>query len=272
MTTERRAIYFVSESTGITAETLGHSLLSQFPGIKFQRHYRPFINTKEKAEELIQEFEKSREATGHLPLVFATMPEQEINSLLMQSPCHYYELYNAFLEKLGVDLHTPPAHEFGRSHGVTNGNSYDSRIDTINFALAHDDAMSMKNLKNADVILVGVSRSGKTPTSLYLALHFGMRVANYPLTEDDFERNDFPEEIIANKDKLIALTIDPKRLHEVREKRRPGSQYASLAVCRSEINKALELFQRYGLKTMDTTSSSIEELASRIIRESGLNP
>jgi len=272
ITAEHRAVFFVSESTGITAETLGHSLLSQFPEIKFHRHYRPFINTVEGTSELIQEFEESKAATGHLPIVFATMPIDEINALLRQAPCHYYELYNAFLEKLGVDLHTDPAHEFGRSHGVTNGSSYDSRIDTINFALSHDDAMNMKNLNKADVILVGVSRSGKTPTSLYLALHFGSLVANYPLTEDDFKRDDFPAELIANKEKLVALTIDPKRLHEVREKRRSGSPYASLAVCQSEVKKAEEFFQRYGLQAMDTTNSSIEELASRIVRERGLDP
>ena len=272
MSAEHRATFFVSESTGITAETLGHSLLSQFPEIKFQRHYRPFINTMEKAEELVEEIEASAKETGHLPVVFATMPIEAINTRLMQAPCHYYELFNAYLEKLGADLKTEPLHKFGRSHGVVNSGSYDSRIDTVNYTLAHDDAMSLKDLDSADVILTGVSRSGKTPTSLYLALHFGVRAANYPLTEDDFERGDFPEELKTSRDKLVALTISPERLHEIRSKRRPGSQYASLEQCRAEIKQAQKLFQRYHLKVMDTTTSSIEELASRIVRERGLNP
>lgn len=259
-------VYFISESTGITAETFGNSLLTQFPGIEFERHYLPFTNTRQKAEAVVADIERhARE--GRKPLVFATMPDTEINAMLAAAPCHYYEIFDRFLNTVARDLGVMPTRGTGRSHGVINDDHYEQRIETVNYALSHDDAISLKDLDEADVILLGVSRAGKTPTSLYLALHYGLRAANYPLTEDDFERDSLPPEVEKNIDKAVAITISPERLHQIREKRRPGSSYASLETCRYELERANRLFRRHGLEPLDSTTSSIEELAARIAKQ-----
>jgi regulator of PEP synthase PpsR (kinase-PPPase family) len=266
MTKSKRTVYFVSERTGITAESFGNSLLSQFPDIEFNRHQKPFVNSKEKAKLLVKELTKANKKNGSKPLVFATMPDEEISSILQQAPCHYYELFTRYLNEIGKDIGTNPTHISGASHGLNNTQSYDKRMDVVNYTLNHDDAMTMKNLSTADVILIGVSRSGKTPTCLYLALHYNIRAANYPLTEDDFKKDDMPQILKQNKHKIVALTISPKRLADIREKRRSDSHYASLATCRREVSHALELFNRYRLTVFDTTSSSIEELSARIVQ------
>jgi len=265
-TEKKRIVYFVSESTGITAESLGESLLSQFPDVTFLRHHKPFLNTPEKAQELAYEFAVSTADNRYKPLVFATMPDKRISHILEESPCHYYELFTPYISKIGHDIDVKPTRKSGISHGLTNRQSYDDRMDIVNYALLHDDAMTLKNLNEADVILLGVSRSGKTPTCLYLALHFGVRAANYPLTEDDFLNDDIPQVLKENKQKLIGLTITPKRLASIREKRRASSDYSALNKCKTETAHALDLYNRYGLKVFDTSSSSIEELASRIIQ------
>lgn len=270
--TIRQHVFFVSESTGITAETFGNSLLTQFPGIDFERHYLPFTNSREKAEALVRQLENLSHTTGRRPLVFATMPDHEIDQLLSQAPCHYYEIFERFLPSVATDLGVQPSRGSGRTHGQTDATHYEARIDTVNYALSHDDAMSFKSLDQADIILVGVSRSGKTPTSLYLALHYGLKAANYPLTRDDFDKGRLPEAIERNIDKVVAISIDPERLHQVREKRRPGSDYASRETCRAEVDSARRLFRRYGLKALETTNSSIEELAARIVKSRKLHP
>ncbi len=259
-------VYFISESTGITAESLGESLLSQFPDVTFKRHHKPFLDTLEKAQELAYEFAVSTADNGAKPLVFATMPDERISHILENSPCHYYELFTSYISRIGKDINVIPTRRSGISHGLTNRESYDDRMDIVNYALVHDDAMTLKNLKDADVILLGVSRSGKTPTCLYLALHFGIRAANYPLTDDDFLKDDFPQALKENKHKLVGLTISAKRLANIREKRRAGSDYASLNKCKAETAHALDLYNRYGLEVFNTTSSSIEELAARIVQ------
>ena len=272
MTADNYTVYFVSESTAITSKALGSSLLSQFPGATFERHLVPFINTVDRAIEFIADIEQVYISTGKYPIVFATMPDPEIDALFKLAHCHYYELFVDFVNKLSSDINLTSVKQSGLQHGLVNRRMYDNRIDIVNYTLSHDDAISLNNLSLADVILVGVSRSGKTPTCLYLALHFGIRAANYPLTADDFNRQDFPQPIKDNLDKLLALTILPNRLSEIRMKRSPGSQYALLANCQSEIRSALKLFSRYNLEVLDTTSSSIEELAARIMRVRDLEP
>jgi regulator of PEP synthase PpsR (kinase-PPPase family) len=269
---KKRTVFFVSESTGITAETLGHSLLSQFPHIEFTYHQRSFIDNEKKASTLVKEIAKISKNEGFKPLVFATMPETEINQILKDADCHYYEVFESILDKIGQDLHTEPTRESGLSHGLVNEKTYDARIDALNYTLMHDDAMVLKTLHEADVIIVGVSRSGKTPTSLYLALKFGIKAANYPITDDDFDRDELPKVLLENKDKLVATTIKAKRLQQIREKRRPNSQYSSLQTCKSEIKKAHKLYERYGLEPLDVTSQSIEELAAQIVRKHSITP
>ena len=269
---DKRTVFFISESTGITAETLGMSLLSQFPHIDFTQIQRSFIDTEEKAEQLVDEIDQVSKEEMFIPLVFATMPEKKINSILQTANCHYYEMFESYLEKIGKDLHTEPVLESGLSHGFGNQTNYDARIDALNFTLKHDDAMVLKTLGEADVIIIGVSRSGKTPTSLYLALKYGIKAANYPITEDDFERNELPQVLLDNREKLVATCIKAKRLRNIREKRMPNSKYAELETCKKEINAAQVLYERYGLIPLDVTSRSIEELASLIVRKLKITP
>lgn len=262
-----RTVFFVSESTGITAETMGHSLLSQFPHLDFTYLQRPYVDTVERAQLLVDEISQVSKQQGFKPLVFATMPETHINKIFEEADCHYYEIFENFLDKIGNDLHTKPTRESGLSHGLVNEKTYDARIDALNFTLKHDDAMILKTLGDADVIIVGVSRSGKTPTSLYLALKYGIKAANYPITDSDFDKHALPQVLLDNQDKLFATTIEAQRLREIREKRRPASQYSSMKTCISEIKKAQQLYDKYNLNPMDVTHQSIEELSAQIVRK-----
>ena len=262
-----RTVFFVSESTGITAETMGHSLLSQFPHLDFTYIQRPYVDSEERAHKLVDEIALVSKKQGFKPLVFATMPEEHINKILEAADCHYYEVFENFLDKIGNDLHTKPTRESGLSHGLVNEKTYDARIDALNYTLKHDDAMVLKTIGDADVIIVGVSRSGKTPTSLYLALKYGIKAANYPITDTDFDIHALPDVLLEHRDKLFATTINAKRLREIREKRRPSSQYAALETCKSEIKKSQQLYDKYGLTPMDVSHQSIEELSAQIVRK-----
>jgi regulator of PEP synthase PpsR (kinase-PPPase family) len=259
-----RSVYFVSESTGITAEAYGQSLLSQFTELRFNTRYTPFINTRDKAQALANELAHRAEAEGCRPIVFATMVDEEIGALLRHADCHYFELFDRFMPDLVEVLGVEPNRRSGISHGLVNLENYEARIETINYALANDDGMRLNRFDNADVILIGVSRSGKTPTCLYLALHFGLRAANYPLTEEDFEKGDLPDELLAQRHKIFALTIEPERLAAIRELRRPGSDYASMRRCYKEVQMAQDMYHRHSLTVLDSTTHSIEELASLI--------
>jgi regulator of PEP synthase PpsR (kinase-PPPase family) len=261
-----RTVFYVSESTGITAETLGHSLLSQFEGIDFAQVYMPYINTRERALELLQRLEEVTRKDGVRPIVFGTMLNHEVRDLLSQGSCCYIELYETFIAPLSVELGVQPSRKVGQSHGLTNARSYDKRISSINFAMANDDGMRLDNYQSADVVLTGVSRSGKTPTCLYLAMHFGLRAANYPLTDRDLGGEDIPKPLLPYRRKLFGLTIDAQRLQGIRQERRPDSAYASLARCRQEVIRAERIFQRAGVRVVDTTNHSIEEIASQIVK------
>ena len=264
---QQRTVFYVSESTGITAEALGQSLISQFEQtIEFRTIYMPFINTIDKAAELVKQFDVLAELEGARPIVFATMAELEIRVILKRSNCLYVELFDTFIAPLSKELGVNPSGKSGLTHGMVNGESYEDRMDIINFAMVNDDGARMDKYDQADVILVGVSRSGKTPTCLYLAMHFGIKAANYPLTPDDFEKNEFPKGLLNNRDKLVGLTIDPPRLNRIREERSPGSSYASLARCGNEVRQALQMFKRHKVWVMDTTAYSIEEISSRIAK------
>lgn len=265
--TRKRTVYYVSESTGITAETLGHSLISQFEQtIEFKAIYMPFINTVEKAKKLAKQFDMVAKRDGARPIVFATMVEYETRVVLKRSNCLYIELFDTFIAPLSRELGVNPSGKTGLSHGMLNGESYENRMDIINFAMVNDDGARLDKFDQADVILIGVSRSGKTPTCLYLAMHFGIKAANYPLTPDDFEQNKIPDSLLKHKEKLVALTIDPPRLSRIREERRPGSEYASLKRCNSEVKQALQMFRKHGIWVLDTTTHSIEEISSRIAK------
>ncbi|HIP52905.1 MAG TPA: pyruvate, phosphate dikinase/phosphoenolpyruvate synthase regulator, partial [Chromatiales bacterium] len=229
------------------------------------RIYLPYVDTSDKALELADRLGEIAYEEGIRPIVFSTMPKAEIREILKRAPCFYVELFDTFLGPLARELGVPPSGKTGLAHGVSNGESYDARINSIHFAIANDDGMRLDNYEEADVILVGVSRSGKTPTCLYLAIHFGLRAANYPLTDEDFDLGGFPPALLPYRNKLFGLTIDPERLHRIREQRRPGSDYAALARCKREVLLAEELFHRLGMRVLNSTTQSIEEIASQIV-------
>ena len=268
----KRTVYFVSESTGITAETLGHSLLSQFDSVEFEQVYMPYINTDLRAKALNQRMQEACERDGARPIVFATMLNQEIASILKQGNCYYMELFEQFVEPLSAELGVVPSRQSGRSHAITKPSMYTKRIEAINFAMANDDGVRPDNFRHADVVLVGVSRSGKTPTCLYLAMHYGLRSANYPITEEDFATGELPKDVWAVKEKIFGLTIDPGRLQAIREERRPGSEYASAARCQKDIREAQNMFKRLEVPVLNTTNQSIEEISSQILRSLKTTP
>lgn len=265
MTTASRTIIFISDGTGITAETLGNGLLSQFEGIEFAHVRYPFTDSMEKADACLQRINEIGKKEGQRPVVIMTMMDGGIAARLRQADALFLDLFEAFIAPLEQELGQRSTHSVGRSHSQEN-REYAKRIAAMNFTMAHDDGISAADLKNADVILVGVSRSGKTPTSLYLSLQFGLKAANYPLIPEDFERDCLPDSLLPYRDKLFGLTIAPEQLHRIREERRPQSQYASLKNCRAEVAAAESLMRRAGIDWFDMTSRSIEEMAVHLLQ------
>jgi hypothetical protein len=262
----KRTAYFVSESTGITAEAMGHSLLTQFETMDFEQVYMPYINTTARAAALTERMQAAADRDGVRPICFATLLNEEIRDILKGGNCFYMELFEGFIDPLAAELGVAPSRQAGRSHAITEQSSYTKRIEAINFAMANDDGIRPDNFNRADVVLLGVSRVGKTPTCLYLAMHFGLCPANYPITEEDFERGDVPQLVWDCRHKLFALTIDPQRLQLIREERRAGSEYASLKRCQDDIRGATAIFKRLAVPVLNTTSQSIEEISSQILR------
>jgi len=261
----RRPVFFISDRTGITAEVLGNSLLSQFEGIEFQRLTIPFVDSVEKIDGVIQQMNDTAEREGRRPIVFSSIVDEAMSERLRRnSNALTLDLFQVFISPLETELEAKSSHAAGRSHGIANSHEYFARMDAINFSQAHDDGAATRDLDRAQVILVGVSRCGKTPTSLYLALQFGIRAANYPFTPDDFAERALPASVLPHKDRLFGLTINPDRLHMIREERRPRSKYAALENCRYEVRECEQLFEREGIPMLDTTAKSIEEIATTI--------
>jgi [pyruvate, water dikinase]-phosphate phosphotransferase / [pyruvate, water dikinase] kinase len=264
-----RSVFFISDGTGITAETLGHSLLAQFPDCHFRQVRLPFIDSIEKVRKCAGQIRLARLTDGQRPIVLSTLVSPEALAILREEDAFFLSMFEHFIGQLEDELGVHSTHVVGRFHGIAESENYQSRIEAINFTLAHDDGQSNAKLEQAEVILVGVSRSGKTPTSLYLAMQFGVRAANYPLIPEDFERNQLPGDILRFRQKLYGLTISPERLSEVRGERRPNSVYASLDNCRFEIDAALRLMRTHGIAFADSTSRSIEEISAIILQEIG---
>ncbi|MBC7501799.1 MAG: kinase/pyrophosphorylase [Herminiimonas sp.] len=266
LATPARTVFFVSDGTGITAETFGHSVLTQFE-LRFKQIRMPFIDTLEKAHEAVRKINDSGKLDGHRPIVFSTLVKADLSTVVRQSNGMHMDLIHTFVEPLELELGVKSTHTIGRSHNIADSEEYKNRIEAINYSLAHDDGQSNKNLSNADVILVGVSRSGKTPTSLYLAMQYGIKAANYPLIPEDFEREKLPSGLVPYKSKIFGLSIAADRLCEVRNERRPGSKYAALENCRYEINEAEKMMRREGIRWMSSTVKSIEEIAATVLQE-----
>src|SRR4051812_45882180 len=261
-----RTVFFVSDGTGITAETFGHSVLTQFE-LRFRQIRLPFIDTLDKAHEAVRKINDAFVLDGKRPIVFSTLVKAELSSVVRQSNGMHMDLIQTFVVPLEQELGVKSTHTVGRSHNIADTDEYKNRIEAINFSLAHDDGQSHQNLASADVILVGVSRSGKTPTTLYLAMQYGIKAANYPLIPEDFERGKLPSGLIPYKKKIFGLSIAADRLSEVRNERRPGSKYAALENCRYEINEAEKMMRREGIRWMSSTAKSIEEIATMILQE-----
>jgi hypothetical protein len=265
--TQRRTVFFVSDGTGITAQMLGHSLLTQFEGVDFDQITLPFIDSVDKAEECLERIERESLRGDGQPIVFSTLVNGDVREVVRRANALFVDFFEAFIGPLETGLGIRSSHTIGRSHSAMDKQEYKQRIEAVNFSMAHDDGASHRELGDADVILVGVSRSGKTPTSLYLALQFGIKAANYPLIPEDFDRRALPEALLSYKAKLYGLTIAPERLHEIRRERRPGSQYADPGNCRYEIEQAEALMKREGIRSINSTAKSIEEIATTILRE-----
>ena len=261
-----RSVFFVSDGTGVTAETFGHAVLTQFD-LRFKQIRLPFIDSEDKAYDAVRRINAAYQADGKRPIVFSTLVTSQLSTILQQAQGMHMDLFQTFVEPLEQELGVKPTHTIGRSHNITDTEEYNNRIEAINFSLAHDDGQSDRNLELADLILVGVSRSGKTPTSLYLAMQYGLKVANYPLIPEDFERGKMPKSVVPFKHKIFGLTISPERLSEIRNERLPGSKYASLENCRYEVNEAEKMMHKEGIRWMSSTVKSIEEIAAMILQE-----
>lgn len=264
----KRTAFFVSDRTGLTAETLGRSLLSQFDSIEFKRITLPYLDTVEKARDAVKLIDATGHTDGARPLLFSTLLLPEVRDVVAASNALILDLFEMFIAPLEAELGVHSSHATGRSHGVSS--SYTARMDAVNYALNHDDGGITRELPRADVVLVGVSRCGKTPTSLYLALQFGIYAANYPLVPEDFAAAALPTALMPLRAKLYGLTIRPERLHQIRAERSPNRRYASLENCQSEVRQAEELMRQAGIPCLDVTSMSVEEIATTILHQTGL--
>lgn len=263
-----RTAFFISDRTGITAESLGHSLLSQFEGIKFNRIRLPFMDSVDKARDALAQINETSITDGQRPLVFSTLILPAVRNIIEQSDALILDLFEMFIVPLEAELGVNSSHAVGRSHAA--GMNYSARMDAVNYALNHDDGGITRDLNRADIILVGVSRCGKTPTSLYLALQYSLYVANYPLVPEDFATESLPQALKPLRSKLHGLTIRPERLQQIRTERSPNSRYAALESCQSEVEQAESLMRQSNIPYLDVTTMSVEEIATTILYQKGL--
>lgn len=269
--TTARSVFFVSDRTGITAENLGHALLTQFSALEFEHHSLPFIDSENKARYAASIINETAQASQQQPLVFSTLIDDNYRRIIAASQANIIDFFDAFIKPLEMVLQTPSSHAQGLSHGISNEVVYMSRMDAINFALKNDDGISTKEYKDADIILIGVSRSGKTPTCLYLAMQFGLRAANYPLTETDMSGEALPKILQPYRKKLFGLTIGAERLRMIREIRRQNSEYASMTQCQKETRLFNSLLQQENIPHIDSSHISVEEIATSIIQLMKIN-
>jgi len=264
-----RPVFYVSDGTGITAETIGSSLLTQFSGVPFETLRIAFVDNTEKARSAAEQIRRAGERTGFKPIVVNTVVDMQLSTVLAESGGLMLDVFAPFIKPLETELGVPRQQRVGQAHGMVDFAAYEARINATNYALTHDDGVDLE-YGEADLILIGVSRSGKTPTCLYLALHYGVKAANYPLTEEDLEGDGLPRRLRAHRKKLFGLTIDPIRLQQIRTERKPESRYATLAQCRKEVALAETLMRSEGIPSLSTTHTSIEEIASKVLAQFGI--
>jgi [pyruvate, water dikinase]-phosphate phosphotransferase / [pyruvate, water dikinase] kinase len=267
---DRRTVFFVSDQTGVTAETMGHSLLTQFDGQAFRQVTLPFISTVDKAEEAVRRINATGAAEGVRPVIFSTLVQEDMREIIKRANGLFLDFFDAFLGPLELELKVKSSRAQGRAHGMQDVGAYTLRINATNFALANDDGAITRDYDRADLVLVGVSRSGKTPTCLYMALQYGIFAANFPFAEEEFESGALPASLVKCQRKLYGLTIAPERLQQIRNERRPNSKYSSPSQVEYEVRTAESIFRRYDIPCINTTECSIEEIASRILDKTGL--
>jgi len=266
----RRKVFIISDRTGITAETLGHSLMTQFDSIDFEQVSVPFVDSVDKARQVARRISDAAERDRCRPIVFSTLVDPDVRATVAAVDALFFDFFATFIGPLEKVFQHSSSHMVGRSHGLTDLRSYMTRMNAINYSLNHDDGLNSQGYEHADMLLVGVSRSGKTPTCLYMAMSFGIRAADYPLTEEDLTDLPLPEELAPYRTRLYGLSIDPQRLSEIRGERRANSRYASLQQCRYEVSRAEALFRRERIPCLNTSFSSIEEIATSILHQTGI--
>ena len=266
----KRSVFFISDGTAITAETLGHSLLAQFPHVDFDIHIIPYISSEEAAMNVVAEINQRADQDGQQPLVFDTLVDPYVRDIINTANAVNLDVFEGLIGKLSEVLGTAPTTLVGQTHAVTDSESYKARIDAVHFALDNDDGARTRHYDKADLILIGVSRSGKTPTSIYLSLQFGIRVANYPLTEEDLDDNRLPAVLKPLKHKLFGLMIDAERLVAIRTERKANSRYASFSQCQMELRAVEGIYISEGIKYLNVSEMSIEEISTRVLQMTGL--
>ncbi|GAK21499.1 LOW QUALITY PROTEIN: hypothetical protein JCM19052_2044 [Vibrio sp. JCM 19052] len=267
---QSRDVFYVSDGTAITCETLGHVVLGQFSFIPNEKTF-PFVESEDKVADVIKEIEISYQRDGIKPLVFFSIVVPEIREMLLKAPAHSYDVLESIVQKVQDDIQMEPQPKMQRSRSVSkDSDTYFDRIAAIEYTLAHDDGITLKALDEADIILLGVSRSGKTPTSLYMAMQFGLRVVNYPFIAEDVKMMRLLPEFEIHRHKLFGLTINPERLNEIRENRLSGSEYASTEQCKLELDTVEALFRREAIPYINTSSLSVEEITTRILERAGM--
>jgi [pyruvate, water dikinase]-phosphate phosphotransferase / [pyruvate, water dikinase] kinase len=265
MSPETRIVFIVSDGTGITAENFSQSILAQFEA-SFKHIRIPFVDSVDKAHDAVSSINQAASKYGVQPIIFTTLVNAELNSIVSKANGLILDMFQTFVAPLEAALDMKSTHAMNRLHHNADTEAYKNRIEAINYSLAHDDGQSNQNLAEADVILIGISRVGKTPTSLYLAMQYGLKAANYPLIPEDFERGQLPKDLLPFQQKLFGLMIDAERLSEIRNERRPGSNYAKLENCRYEINEATAMMKKQSIPWILTTSKSIEEIATTVLQ------
>lgn len=266
---EVRNVFFVSDETGLTAESYGKCLLAQFPNVEFETVTLSFIDSPEKVEQVRDQINAVSAESEFQPLVISTLVQDESQYILESCDGYVISLFHGFISAMENFFGIESSRK-GVSRITINDTTYQRRLDAIDYSLTHDDGVRPDQYEEADIILAGVSRCGKTPTSLYLAMNFSLKVANYPLTPEDFETEQLPEYLSVHQHKLAGLTIKPVPLSRIRRQRRPDSNYSSLEICQEELNKAMAMFKKANIPVFDTTNTSIEEISSRVVRSLGL--
>lgn len=270
MSSLKRNAFIVSDRTAVTAEALGHSILSQFPKVDFVTEVLPFVDDTKKAEEAALLINAAAGPNDEKPIVFATLVDDDIRKFIEECNCEFFDLFDTFVNPLEEILGSPSAHKVGLSHGMSDAKGYAARIGAMNYALETDDGIETRSYERAQIIVVGVSRSGKTPTCLYLALQYGVHAANYPLTESELDANRLPDVLERHKDKLFGLTIDPFRLQQIRQERYNRASYASARQCQYEVAQTEAIFRRSKVMFLNSTQMSVEELGAKIMQKTGL--